>query len=174
MLNTIKMFLYSTPTWVYLLFFYLVWVGIKSSKDGVVSLKKLFIIPCIFLYMSLHYLVVVLDFSYLVVSSYVISLLLGIYFGYLLIIKKHIQVDKKKLLLNIPGSWSTLIIIMIIFFSKYYFHYKISVDNTILQSTLFKEIFITSSGILTGLLIGKAVGYWRKLKMEKHVDLTLK
>lgn len=172
MLSTIKIFIYSTPTWVYLLFFYLVWVGIKSSKTGVVSLKKLFIIPCIFLCMSLHYLVTVLDFSYLVVSSYVISLLLGIYFGHLLIIKKHIQVDKKKLLLNIPGSWSTLIIIMIIFFSKYYFHYKISVDNAIMQSILFKEIFIASSGILTGLLIGKAVGYWRKLKIEEHVDLT--
>ncbi|NGX37998.1 MAG: hypothetical protein K1000chlam2_01167, partial [Chlamydiae bacterium] len=48
----------GTPWWVYLLFVYFLYVGIKSLKPRVISLKKILILPLILFVWSLYGLIV--------------------------------------------------------------------------------------------------------------------
>jgi len=52
-MDTLIKALQGTPWWVYVLFFYLLSLGIKALKPRVISLKKPFLLPGVFLVWSL-------------------------------------------------------------------------------------------------------------------------
>jgi len=81
-MNTILIALSNTPIWVYLLFVYLTWVGVRASKTRIIALKKLFIMPAIFTYMSVHTLITSFDIHLFEVSTWMGTILIGILIGY--------------------------------------------------------------------------------------------
>jgi hypothetical protein len=164
--SIIYQILVYTPWWVYLLFFYLLKIGYKSSKTGIVLIKKMLIMPIIFSIMSLESLVS-LPVTNLIIFVYIISLLIGLLLGILQAkLQKPIpDIDKKRLI--IPGTWSIMIIILIIFISKYYFGYQAASDPLIIHS----NAFIIISGSTTGLFIGKTLYYYWKCYRGPWVDI---
>jgi hypothetical protein len=163
-----------TPTWVYILFVYLLWVGFKASKTRIISLKKLFIIPAIFTYMSINTLVTAFNIQIFEVSVWSSSILIGISIGWIDVYRKYtqIKVDKQKHLIEVPGTWVTLSLILIIFTSKYYFSYELAVDPTLSNQTWFEVSMLTVSGICTGLFIGRLLSYLYKYAKSNHTSLT--
>src|SRR3990167_9683209 len=113
-MNTIWLALSHTPTWVYLLFAYLMWVGIKAFQTRIVSLKKLFIMPAIFTYMSVNTLMTSFDIHLFEITTWTISILIGIGIGWFDIYIKYnqIKVDKQKHLIQVPCTWITLALIL--------------------------------------------------------------
>lgn len=69
--------LMQTPWWVYVLLVYLTIAGVKASKPQVIPLKKLFIIPAVFTFMSIHTLLTSVALNYFNVTSWVIAILIG-------------------------------------------------------------------------------------------------
>jgi small-conductance mechanosensitive channel len=125
--------------------------------------------PIIFSIMSLESLFS-LPVNTLIICVYIISLLSGLSFG---IIQAKLQkpipnIDKKRLV--IPGTWSIMIIILIIFISKYYFGYQAATNPLIIHS----NAFIIISGVTTGLFIGKTIYYYWKCYRGPWVDLDKK
>ena len=84
-MNMIWETLTHTPWWVYLLFFYLLKIGYDATKTRVVSLRKLFILPTIFLAISINTLLTSFYLSPATIIFYLISLLLGVCAGWLLV-----------------------------------------------------------------------------------------
>ena len=127
----------NTPWWVYILFIYLLFIGIKASKPAVVHIAKLAAIPLVFTYLSLETLILSFNINVLSVGTWLISVLAGIGLGVWLVKSLQIQVDRAKKLIGIPGTWSTLIIVLIIFASKYYFGYQAGIDPQLASSNSF-------------------------------------
>lgn len=173
MFDTIYNAALQTPWWVYVLFFYLVTVGIKALKTNVVSIKKLLILPILFSAMSVHTVVTSFQLEFTVVSAWIGSIVIGIWIGWMLVRKQTLTVDKKHLLLKLPGTWVTLIIIMIIFVSKYYFGYALSVDPQLIHQTGFEFSMLFISGACTGLFIGRVLFYAYQLKVRESTDLKV-
>ena len=69
--------------------------------------------------------------------------------------------------LKIPYSKITFFYVIAMFISKYYFQYIIIVDKKILNDSLFEELYVLGFSILTGLLIGKSIGYFHNIKKSK-------
>lgn len=171
-MKTIYEFLLQTPWWVYLLFVYLIKVGIGASKTKVVPLKKLVILPIIFTALSIHTMIVSFHFTSMVFIVWFASILVGTLFGYLLVYKHQFRVDKKQYLIELPGTWITLIMILAIFVSKYYFGYAMSADPAVVNNTVFEFTMLSVSGVITGLFIGRMICYLNEFRVGNSVELT--
>ena len=62
-------------------------------------------------------------------------------------------------------------IILIIFFTKYYFGYQIAVDPQLLTNTPFELSMLLVSGITVGLFIGRLIYYSYRLICGPFVDI---
>jgi len=171
-MNAIWQALTHTPWWVYLLFFYVLKVGFDASKTNVVALKKLFIMPTVLLVMSLNTLLSSVQISGITLSSYALSLLLGVGGGWMLVRKLDLRFDKRRGLVRLPGSWVTLIVILSFFSAKYYFGYSLAIDPTKAEDTTFEIAMLSVSGISTGLFLGRLGCYLIRKKRAPHSDLV--
>ncbi len=162
----------QTPWWVYLLFVLLVQRGIKASTSQVVSIKKLTIVPLVFLALSIHTVTTAFHVNATVISVWLVSIILGSIIGWLLIRNHQFKVDRKKLLIQLQGSWITLILILMIFVFKYYFSYQLGSDPALANQTGFEFSMLGATGICTGLFVGRLLCYFHKLWTCESTDLT--
>jgi hypothetical protein len=158
-LLTIKLTLQYTPWWVYLLLAYVIFIGIKASKSRTVSLRKLFILPIIFLALSLEMLITHFDLNGLSVCTWIGSVLLGSAIGALLVVRQPITVDHNKKTLHLGGSWSTMILIFMIFAGKYYCGYALHADPGAAINTHTEIIVLAISGACSGAFLGRMLSY---------------
>lgn len=172
MLKTIWEILIHTPWWVYLILAYVLNVGIRASKTRVVALKKLFIVPAIFLFMSIHTLVTSIKIDIFTVTIWSLAILLGTGLGWWQIARYQLQVDKKHGLIRLPGTWSTLLIIAIIFITKYYFGYQQAVNPDFANQASLIYSLLAVSGICTGLFIGRLICYLYRMETNPQTDLA--
>jgi Family of unknown function (DUF6622) len=171
MLETILQAALHTPWWVYLLFVYLVKVGIRASKTGVVSIHKLYVIPLIFTLMAIETVINNVGLTANTVALWAFSTVFGIIIGWFLVYPLKLRCDHQNKLIEVPGSWSTLVIIMMIFASKYYFGYALSVDPNLVNNTNFEIALLGVTGICSGLFVGKLLCYVYRLKTNPHTVL---
>jgi hypothetical protein len=160
-----------TPVWVYLLLIYLIVVGVKASKTRVVKLQRIFTIPAILAVMSVHTLMTTITLvDYLIVSSWIIAMLIGILLGWWQVKRLDIQIDKKRLLIQIPGTWSTMYILLTIFVAKYYFGYEKATNPILMEQLEFNVSMLAVSGVCTGLFIGRLIAYLYHFKNSTEVN----
>lgn len=171
-MNTIWVAASQTPWWVYVLFIFLVQKGIKASKSQVVSIKKLTILPLIFISLSIHTVMTAFHVNTMVIVMWFASIILGSIIGWLLIRNHQFKVDRKKLLIQLPGGWMTLILILAIFVFKYYFSYQIDSDPALASQTGFEFSMLGINGICTGLFVGRLLCYFHRLRTLGSVDLN--
>ena len=118
-METIKDFLINTPVYVYFIFSYLLFIGIKSTKKRIISFFRVIILVILFIYLSINNIlkfpVNSLDFILLGLSLLVFSSI-----SWKLTSLQKIKVDKEKLLFSLPGTWTNLIVLLLIFTTKYY------------------------------------------------------
>ena len=172
MTDTIWQAAIHTPWWVYLLMLYVLIIGIKASKGRIVSLKKLCIIPVIFIAMSIHTLVTSFKITPFSVTTWLMTILIGTLLGWLFIYRFTLRVDKPHSLIETPGTWSTLIIIIIIFATKYYFGYELGTDPTLAKHLGFEFSLLTVSGLCTGFFVGRVICYLYRLQSNVSVNLS--
>lgn len=138
----------GTPTWVYAIFAYLFYVGIKATKARTVSVYKILIVPTV---MTSWSIVKILGAP----SSFLFFLLffpVGILIGDFLLPMKVENVDRSSRVVTLPGSWTTLILLMIIFSIKYFFGFMHATNPGFIENYHFleKSIFSLWSGIFWG------------------------
>ena len=121
--------LVNTPWWVYVIFVYVLIFGIRATKTRIVSLSRMFIIPIILIALSINELLTTVQPVWYNFFIWVIAILIGIYLGWLQIYHFKILIDRKKHLIQTPGTWTTLILLLIIFSTKYYFGYQLSIRS---------------------------------------------
>ena len=173
-MNTIWDILEGTPTWVWVLFIYLMIIGFKARKIHVVSLFKLFILPALFFILAIYYLIVNFSSDVTAIFIWIIAFGVGTVLNWIIYKNLTLQADKKKHLIKVPGTWSVLIMIILIFSIKYTFGYLLSAHPTIIHNSLFIYSFLIASGIITGLFLGKALRFLEKFRKAPHVDLVEK
>ncbi len=157
-MKTIAGAIFNTPWWVFPLLGYLIVLGIQSLRTRTVSIYKLFVMPVIFLGISFYTLLAATP-DYIVISCWIAAMVLGGAFGFFQLVHTNIQVDARRFLIQIPGSGSNLIVMLLIFSSRYYFGYDLAVNPQHNDVIEYKIIRFAISGLLTGYLQGKLLGY---------------
>lgn len=155
-----------TPWWVFLLFIYLLKVGVDASKPSKVSLIKLFILPTLFFLLSLNNLYTAVQttpFNFLI---YGIFLGFGLIVGYFLVKNLSINFDPETREVILPGTYTTLVLILFIFSSKYYFGYSLANDPNLLEDTYFERLMLAVSSLWAGIMVGRLGRIVYALKRE--------
>ena len=171
-MNEIWQILLHTPWWVFLIFVYLLRVGINATKPRIISLNKILILPAIFLFISINSFITTFQISTLLLSTYSLSLLIGIGGGWLLVRNLNLKFDQQNNLIKVPGSFTTLILTLIIFSTKYYFGYSIATNPSVTEKIHFTLLQLVVSGICTGLFIGRALCYLSRKSRATHQNLA--
>jgi len=143
----------STPFYVYLLFSYLIFIGIKSTKPRIISSPiKLFIMPLIFSLFSLKEVTNIEDFLLFI-------LIMAISFCVNWKLPKPIISQTKNNIMIIPGSYHSLMMIIGIFSVKYYFGYMKTVMPELLYK--YKILDLAISALILGVAFSKSYFYYR-------------
>lgn len=173
MTETIYQTLMHTPWWVYIIFIVLVKLGLRASKTSITHLPKLAIAPAIFTYMAVDSLINNLHLTRQVLLIFSGTGLLGILIGYLQVTRLTLSFDREKYLIKVPGTWSVIVIMMIIFSTKYCLGYELALDPNILENSRFEIFFITVNAVCSGIFIGKFICYIKRLYTEPSVELQI-
>lgn len=159
----------ATPWWIYILFGYLISVGVRALNPRVLSINKMFILPLILGAWSIYSLFSDLRYWWelLVWAS---AILVGFLIGLKLVRSlKKMKVDKKKLLVHIQGSYQLLVLIVVVFIVKYFFGYFKATHPFV--SLGMHLLGVLASGAVTGIFFGRLVGFIRVFKDSKHQSL---
>lgn len=170
----IKGVIKGTPFWVWAIFAFLLYRGIRALKTRVVPLKKIFILPAIFISLALYRLVSSNGAIALQNLWWFFAFVTGVSLGFLLFKSTKIQADKKKYLIKLPGTLSTLIMILIIFGIKFCFGYISALNSVFAKSLMFLHLKLITSGMISGLTLGRSLLYFVKHKNSKHTNLSEK
>lgn len=160
----------AIPWFVWLLFGYVILRGVKGLQSQVMPIKKIVIVPVIFLCMGINGLMsqnlslayIAIWFGLFAISAYVIW--------------RHMEplklvCDRQKGLIEMPGNWTTLILLLSIFISRFTFGF-LSATHLELKNSLFYNLLnLSISGIVCGISIGRLIALLIKFFKSSHVDL---
>ncbi len=169
--NLIEILLH-TPWWVYVVFAYIVYVGIKATQMRSVPVLRLFIVPAIFTVLSIHTVVGRIGDHLLYIMPWGIATLIGVGIGWIEMNRLNIIIDGKHHLLKIPGSSFTLILFLLFFGSQYYFGFKSATDPEGVKQIQFVIYLLLVSGIGTGVMWVRGFGYFFKYLKNPSTGLT--
>lgn len=144
----------GTPSWVWMVFIYVLFVGIKSTRTRIVYLPKLFIIPLVLL--ALKYKI----FFSKEVVLFIAVIIFAAICSFIALRHTKITVIKNAKSVELPGNYSTLLTLICFFAIKYYFGYLDSTMPTLSAKYSFIDTII--SGIFTGYFLGRSIRYLRE------------
>ena len=170
-MNFVWELLTHTPWWVFVIFGYLLKISISATRTRTILFKKLFILPLLFLSISLKTLFTSFLLSPLVIGSYSISLMVGIFLGFILAKSLNLKFDHDQNLVKMPGNYITPILLMAIFSAKYYLGYSLSTNPLAIENPSFIVFHMGVSGISSGLLLGRLACYIYRKSHESHQSL---
>ena len=145
----------------------------KSSQDILIQLKKIFITPIILLLLLIQNLLTLTIIDIFIIYTCLISILIGITTSYLIIIKYKFTYiyNFKNSQLKIPYSKISFIYMISMFFSTYYFKYLQITNKKMFEENIIEELYISVFSILTGLFIGKSMGYFYNFKKLFYINI---
>lgn len=166
---TIYEFLIHTPWYVYIIFIYILFIGIKSLRDNVVSVYKFAILPILFIWMSVDIFTAKDHLSTQHWITFVIGIIIGSAFSWVTFKSTILGADAKKKLVKLSGNYSTLILLLVIFAVKYYVAYQVAVISHPSNMHLIGLILLSS--IFTGTFVGRFLLVIYALKHGRQMTL---
>lgn len=157
----------ETPWWIYVLYISLIYIGFLGTKARIIPIKQLFILPGMFLILSFCSMYL-MHLTLFALMCWIATIVLGMGLGWLQFRIFKIKAVKDEAKLYVPGTWSLLVIILIIFATKYYYGYELETNPQQLLSPKFAAILALIYGFFTGLSIGRASYAMRCLKVGPY------
>jgi hypothetical protein len=151
----------GAPLWVYLLLVVLVSVGIKATKPRTINIRKLVLVPLVFVAWSLYSLYPKLALgSPVLLLVWAVCIAIGAYLGVREVRKWKIAVDRHKGQITIPGNYSTLVLILLIFGLKFFWGYYYATHTEIPYRIYFWDTL--TSALVTGFFVGRAGFFYKQ------------
>lgn len=149
----------NTPFWVFVIFAYLIWIGLKDTKPQTNALPIFFIAPIILITLN------ILQINADELLCYLGYLIIGIVVGIALTSSTDFIINIRNASISTPGTWQTLILFISVFVVRYYFGYQEAVLPTFKEDL--GQLQIATSAIISGIFLGKALLYTYKYMISK-------
>jgi hypothetical protein len=149
----------ATHWWVYVVFSFLILVGLRSTKPRTVSARQLFLLPFILMFLNLIWLSErIHNHSHLLIFWF-LGLAAGAIVGWLMVRKWTVKTHRYDQI-SLPSSWSVLILILLFFSIRYYFLFNYEMHPKAATHLFMADALI--SGVMTGIFIGRAYHLFTK------------
>lgn len=103
---------------------------------------------------------------------WLIGLVAGIFLGYVHVSNNQVRADHSRQLIQLPGDWSMLVLIMTIFGFEFFIHYSIEMQWKFSATQVFQVISLIVFGMIVGMSVGRTVSYFCKYKKAISEDLV--
>jgi len=148
----------ETPFWVYVVFVILLLLGLRATRSKTVPFKQVFFLPALFVFWAIYTIEFLFKGHYCFLPLWLVALYLGSVLGYLQVRHWEIHVNRERGTITLPGSWIPLLLSLCIFSLRYFFSFAYSSHPDAMQNPLLYLTDLGSSGIITGILLGR---FWR-------------
>ena len=162
-----------TPYWVWALFAFLLFIGIRGLKPTTAPFARLAVLPVVFLAWGLSGFATTYGLRPVGMAVWIAALAVGVGFGWLVARSIEIHADKERGLIRLPGNTLNLVLILIIFATKYTLGVLAGFRPSITGELLYMATDVGVSGLLTGMFAGRLFGLWRKYKAAPHENLAV-
>lgn len=158
----------NTPIWVWFLFCFLINRGVSALQSREVQLKRLFVVPLIFLIFGVMHMDNVILFPALLSYLLFAFMFCVIRTGFLWNKKTPVLYDQHTCSVTIPGSSDILLLVLFAFVSKYVLSYLLAEYPYLSKNFVYALIYGADSGIMTGLSWGGLVYVLWCIKHDNH------
>lgn len=157
-LSLVAAFVAGMPWWVWAILVYLLFVGIDATRDRVIFVPKLFVIPTLLFWLKRTFFMTATPFM---LTVYCVTLVMSGLLQYLFI--KHIPATaiRGTYSVQIQGNYTTLILLMVFFWAKCIFGFLHSQYPDIAAKYIVYEVIINA--LIAGNFLGRASYYIQKL-----------
>ncbi|MCJ8294622.1 MAG: hypothetical protein MJK15_09465 [Colwellia sp.] len=145
-----------TPTWVFAVFFTLLVLGFIQSKERVVKVKTIFILPISMIIFSFFGVFSVFGLSLVTISLWFLGLSITLVAGLKLAYPKLVSFSVQSNKLKIPGSWTPLLLMMAIFFTKYFVGFSVARELPLINEHLFLVSLCLLYGAFSGVFLSRS------------------
>ena len=155
-----------TPTWVFVIFFVLLALGLMQSKEREVKVFTVFILPIAMLAFSIFGVYSAVDISLLTVGLWGLGLLATLFIGIKLAYPKLVCFSSQNNQLTIPGSWVPLILMMAIFMTKFFVGFAMARDLPIIDEIIFMALLSLLYGVFSGIFLSRGFVMFKAVKHQ--------
>jgi len=149
----------ETPWFVYFIFFYVVYMGLRSLRPRTIPFWQIFPLPALLVLWSLTIVSSRWDKSLISLGTGIGTFLVGAAVGWWILSFYKIRIERFRGTIALPGSKWTLALALSIFAVRYYFGYIYATQAHIPSHFILIDFSI--SGFLIGNFIGRALRYLR-------------
>ncbi|MGA4519797.1 hypothetical protein [Citrobacter portucalensis] len=160
-----------TPVWVYLLFAFLLYRGIKARTPATVTLEKLALIPAIFLFWDIYDLITYRDPTLITYIQWTIGIISGAIIGYILINPDRLSRSSAPRSIHRPADYSALPFMLLAFGIKYVLGVLNAIAPDVLRQPAISALAIITGGMFAGVFVGKFTRYvsvWLRLPTQDN------
>ena len=160
-----------TPVWVYLLFAFLLYRGIKARTPATVTLEKLALIPAIFLFWDIYDLITYRDPTLITYIQWTIGIISGAIIGYILINPDRLSRSSAPRSIHRPADYSALPFMLLAFGVKYVLGVLNAIAPDVLRQPSMSTLAIITGGMFAGVFVGKFTRYvsvWLRLPTQDN------
>ncbi|HJU30247.1 MAG TPA: DUF6622 family protein [Hyphomicrobiaceae bacterium] len=165
--------LVNTPVWVWVLLAFLLFLGVRALRPTIAPLWRTALLPSAFFLWGLSSLYELHGLRYERVLPWLAAVAGGTIVGLLIARTQTIQADKTRHLVRTAGGPMTLILILLIFATKYEFGYLHATRPDLFAEPRFWLAEIAVSGVISGMFIGRFAGLLRQYRQAPHQDLAV-
>ncbi len=154
----------NTPWWVFALFIFLVLTGLNASKPRIIPVKRLIILPTVFALWNIAWLAERIHGHFSLFIFWLIGLIIGAFIGWQTVMSWRVHADHAHRTVSLPGTWSTLFFIVLVFFVRYFFVYNYEMHPESAANLFSSDALL--SGSMTGIFVGRVLEVYRKYRMH--------
>jgi hypothetical protein len=156
-----------TPVWVYALFAYLVWMGLKRLQPSVRDMRRVYVVPAVFIVWGLSGLVQRADVLPHGGWNWLLGAVLGVALG--AILQQRMQVDRRHRRVLQPASVVPLLRNLAIFGSHYLLNVAAAIHPRESVDYLGWDVIV--SGLSAGYFVGWAIRFALAYRSSPQTDL---
>ena len=154
-------FFSTIPLWMIVSASFLLVNAIKSLRARYVFVPELFVLPLGMLFIKTRGFAIM---PMQLIVLYFVCLILSGMFSFNLVLRARAQFFKEKLIVHLPGTAQPIIFLVLIFLLKFYLGYLQATNLVLAQQLISFEI--GASGLLTGMVFGRALGFVYKMFLK--------
>ncbi|MEK3785429.1 DUF6622 family protein [Paenibacillus sp. FSL K6-1230] len=158
----------QTPLYIWFLLAFLIVRGLRSAKDGVLSIPKMVIVPVIFMLWGLETIFTRFEHLGVALVGYLFFAALGTLVGNALYAKYRTIYQKEQRFYR-SGTYLPLIVILMNFVVKYALNVSVILDSSLYGNLVFTVLYCLFSGVSVGLFIG---GIWNAYVCSSRLKLS--
>ncbi len=147
----------NTPIWVFVLFILLLFLGYTQTKNRKINLKRIFILPIAMICLSIFSIISAFGIIKISLFLWLIGNVIAFFIGVKLISYENVKYDNIQKVYYIPGSWTPMILILIIFFLKYFIGVITALELPIRNEIEFIIIISLLYGLISGVFLARSI-----------------